>query len=323
MSGLEAFRFNQPEGSPTPILSKVKGVDLAILGVHVYTHDTRVLKEARGKALPKTTEFKTASANAKEFVEDLTGVSISNDAVLHEFTRNGELGFTQSHDGQVIIGEGNIRAFTGANEAFFWRVLRSNLAHEYAHSTGQENKKVIGLLNGSNFAYTPFIGLHRYYTRYLYGRTEQPLKGSFFEEAFAGEVEAQWREKTEPGYADNGNILVSTKAFDIPVRYIDLEKGLVTQGFQRMNCMVSGIAAYCLNIMNDAIKARGGPDLFPILIEARKPQSELSAKRELIRAVKLLDNVGQPSVYGQLMSLDYSESDFLRAVKLIEAAARL
>ena len=166
------------------------------------------------------------------------------------------------------------------NEFHYKTIMTSLLIHEIAHESASvqrmyifsetlkesEKSNIIRVAIGM-----AVMGMHA---------NTQIRHGDFFEEAFAETVAARWRSASISGYSDNADSLLPTADGEyLPIKYSSPSHGLDEHGSLGVSTVHSAYAAYGIELLSD----HSGVDLYELMKQARQPDTEVTAKREIIK----------------------------------------
>lgn len=269
----------------------------------------------RDKSLEQPERFIEAVEAARAFVEDETGLSAVAKVYLLESTSTEATAFLEPNNGDIVFGRDDAGADYDSD--YYWKVVASDLVHEFTHSTGYATARGISIRDRESERFeVQYGGLKVLHASSLMGRTDNPFEqGIFYEEALAGEIQARWREKTLPDYKENPQVTLSFLEADIPIRYVDLEKGL-SGGHQESMMGLPSFATHAMGLLNEQLKQRGEHDIFDLMIKARKPESQVKGKKELIAVV----NSVRPDLYVDLRRLQYTAKDYVKGLAMVKEA---
>lgn len=137
--------------------------------------------------------------------------------------------------------------------------------------------------------------------------------GNFFEEAFAEETSARWRESfsaTIPnslyGYP---HATCSNGSRDLPFRYFNYNYTAAEPDYVAM-CGNSVPAAHAMVLLSEAC----GVDLYDLMCQGRQLEYQTEAKKTFIRAINSVED----GLYQRLRDLTYSMDDFAKGLNIVE-----
>ncbi len=100
----------------------------------------------------------------------------------------------------------------------------------------------------------------------------------------------------------------------MPIKYSSPSHGLDEHGSLGVSTVHSAYAAYGIELLSD----HSGVDLYELMKQARQPDTEVTAKREIIKTINSI----QPGLYEKLRNLQYygATGEFIEGLHLIKAA---
>lgn len=248
-------------------------------------------------------------------------------------------------EAQAIVGDGDTQDLSGGylweriilrepsdpqiEELFGKNFILGNMLHEGGHSSGGESKGLVvsRVLPNEEHGYTRHIrraqGLSGF-RKYKFEGSEIKTEGDFIEESFADLFRARALERLdmlphaeEQQTADYGIRYLGEGATPpedaddllvMPLKFIlakPLEDG---NGRIAIYGDISHIAAYGLSLLDEA-----RPGLFDQMKLARNDP------KKQIEVIKTINNI-KPGLYKELRNLGYTRDDFIKGVKIIQAA---
>lgn len=267
-------------------------------------------------------ELAQCVTKAREFVEQLTGVSVADIEPVVTTERDGnysahfssiENKFRMHDDIDSLVDRG--RDNQAARDQ-----LTALAVHELMHATGRGNLKLVGLEAEDtgvypqvNSGFTGYDFHHDAMHRFVDTDGESPLvTNQFFEEAAAEEAAARWRETHVDAIEDAPRQRVAIDGHSpLERRFVEASQTDVdiVGGFSYAS------ASYCAQALN-RLSDYTGVDLFGLIVESRDPAREADARRQLIRTV----NSVEPGLYAQLRQVQYGVEAFAAAHDLVERA---
>lgn len=258
--------------------------------------------------------------DARLFVEELSGYDLS-DVTLKMAVGGARGSQTAKYSpldnavyfyGDFSTGESNPE--TDYNEY----IVQGLFVHELMHATNRNNYKIVGIRSSSNaMQLQPVSGLSRVDMRgpilEVFGTSdgEDIRTGKFFEEAFAEEAAARWREENGEYAGEDIYHFSSPLTPDMPRRYVCDRSRFVKEGTG------AGISwsAYCTEALRQ-ISIYTDVDLFELMLAARDPSKEASAQRKIAQAVESV----QKGLYVTLRETNYTSVAFINTYeKVLEA----
>lgn len=266
---------------------------------------------------------------AKRFVELTLGYDLSRVNVA--ITRNElYVGMTAYHD----PNDSMIRSKIDFDSPHYARVsndlarqaITGLFVHELAHATGENTARLIGVRDEKkSVAMHMGSGLQAVDMRAPIievgikdvNHAGDARVGHFFEEAFAEEVAARWRESTNPHIAQDGDKecgLLFANMPRLPFRYVDSE-GKYDRYPDDFFVSHSAICSEGIRLLT----AHTGVDIFQYMLDSRDPDKEAGAKRAIAQATESV----RPGLYTQLRDTIYTPYAFRRSYELIRASVDL
>lgn len=261
---------------------------------------------------------------ATDFVETSTGLPTADVPITWDLSREG--GVFRTDVPSIEIEKPEIMPIT----LLRYRQLLALAVHEKAHETGIFTRKALSFISrnaGNGEVIIDEVFLTGMCTLNLMDEGEIVI-GNFFEEAFAESTAMRWNDEyclreNVPGYADCREMKWRAGLLDsvlLPRKYF-MAADYNTEGFypeglspSDSSIFTPSIAAYGLELLNGCTEV----DLYQLIVDARKPGLEASAKREFIKAV----NAIQPGLYAKLRNLEYTTEDFTKGLRLIQNAIK-
>lgn len=258
---------------------------------------------APGEPVEITPEEQVLIADASDFVEQITGIPVTSPLQKYTELRNGMVGAYDVSLHRVAVYKQSVGSEFGDTISF-----GSLLVHELTHSTSVDTAKVLDIQNGEG---------HCIYTLFPHHITEvTPSFHSdhFFEEGLAEEIASRWRVQFDHNLHDRDRDLLATRErAAVPVRMysppvtIDETKHDNERGIR--------YPAYC-SFGIQLLSEYTGVDLIDLLIQARKPETQLEAANKIKRTV----NSVEPGLYEILTSAEYTVDDFQDCLEIIKQA---
>lgn len=202
----------------------------------------------------------------------------------------------------------------------------SNLVHEMMHHTGIDTRRVVALVNtdsktgSETISYGIKSGLRPIDMRGHDYMNNRNATGIFLEEACAEEAASRWRESVEPvrGRRDVRHKLVQWGKPDLPWRYLMTQYSLGTESTNAdIGMYVNSGSAYCAEAIRQ-ISEYTGVDIFNLMLKSRHPETELSAKRQMVQTIEGVER----GLYQKLRNLGYSQKEFIEGYDIVRAAIR-
>ena len=186
--------------------------------------------------------------------------------------------------------------------------LGSLLVHELMHSTSVNTSKIIGIFYENKHKITPLQSHHEV------DITPSLWCEHFFEEGLAEEISSRWREQFDPALRQRDRELLSlVKLPEVPVRMYNTNSTIdhnTSDKQRRLN--YSSLCAFGIQLLSEYT----GVDIIDLLIQARKPETQIEANRRLKETV---DSV-EPGLYDVLTSAEYTSNDFNDCIVIIKQA---
>lgn len=253
---------------------------------------------------------------AKEFVESEIGIQVPGHISLHPRIESAN---TEDAVGgynillNSIFAKEAVGNYPKKLEQMF---LGSTVAHEFAHYTAPD-KKISVFINPK--AKTALKGAHILYSG---GMQEVVLAdnlvptqvGEFFEEGFAEETGARYREYANKKSARYGGDLWRDKSgLIIPMRFFDHDDSMVDSAEHSFSSS-SAYPAYAISLLSQASNA----DLFGLMADIRRyPDSGEEIRGELAGRIDSLDS----GLFDELNSLQYTREDFAKGLDIVKSIA--
>lgn len=261
--------------------------------------------------LPTTPERRHIEQDAKSFVRNEVGVEPMGDVFWrykYDLDCSG-----MHHD---VTGTNHIANIRNTyNEHLSYMIEMSTLIHEFTHSTGNNHEIGVFESKRGKLGVTSNLGMVTVRILRRNGSLQFKRSGDFFEEAFAEEVAARWRE----GFAADfwkytiGNFV--SDDIDLPRRFTDYD---YTRRSGRAGTYVYKEAALATMTL-DILSEKSGVDLYKIMKKMRQnPRKKVKHKRKFIQSIESVE----PGLYRRLRDTPYSEKDFADAYKYVLSATQ-
>lgn len=258
----------------------------------------------------------TAYRAAQTFVSYLTGYDTSDVYLDYRTSRGNEKASGTYGPFEHSVGYYADRVDDVADEADKLRVSSSVFVHELMHSTGVDTAEQFVQVTPDGQPYysaTNGMTLADLRSSTIEHREVSTRKNLFFEEAFAEEGAARWREFTrgyhEPHHARFAAQFAGQRR-EVEMSFV--EKYLDNEG---LNTYLTASAALPAQSIRE-LSRHTGIDLFGLMNDARDPDTQAAARRELAQTI---DSV-QLGLYRSLRELNYTDEDFVKGYDLVTKA---
>ncbi len=279
-----------------------------------YIHSS--LETIGTRSIEQPSDAEMIVATATEYVERMIGIRpdcpVYWTGGLDDITADGTYNST----------EGVVQMVEAPYQSDFIRYidLCSLAIHEKTHETGIATRKgyAVRMLKDGEMIGRRVLTVTGPLKNKVNNHSAEELCGGvghFFEEAFAEETAARWREEVItdlPSRIDR----ISEKDFDkrMPGRYLHIPAEHISLSVPILPKVAApSIAAYSMDLLSDI----SGVDFYDVMVKSRHPETEVEAKRTLVQS---LNNV-QPGLYRYLRDLPYSRKGFYEGLQLIRQVA--
>ena len=268
-------------------------------------------------------ELNAAFAEARQFVEELTGYDLSGVPLARSLAKEN-ITAHYSYVESVVRFFADKENYSHVSGDLRHKALVSMCVHELMHATGANSTKIFGVKTGIGIDPYPISGYEIFDARIQTTAESGERKiggtvGLFIEEAIAEEAAAIWREYDEPHKLEYGNepchISADPNIPALPYRYVDIE-GHTYEEFPASSYSVG--SAYCSEGMRQ-VGAYAEVDMFGLMLDLRDPEKAVSARRGIVQAIEHVEK----GLYPKLRDLEYSMDDFISGYQMImDAIAR-
>lgn len=295
--------YNAKDASPWQVLaaSSIGEQVIGLQKLESYLKDGYSV--APGEVVEASFEEEQLAADVAAFIEKETGLkvtcSLGKYTQLHD-QKNGAYNTILHH---TAVHKHIVGSDYGDTIAF-----GSLLAHEFAHSTLINTAKILDLQDEENHL------IRTLHAHHITDITPSFTNENFFEEGFAEEIASRWRQQFDPALLERNRELLSYEGSQaIPVRMYspaapinetttDMERGYTYPAF----------CSFGIQLLSEYT----GVDLIDLLIQARKPKTQLEASRRLKEVVDWVE----PDLYELLTIAQYSQDDFEDCLRIIKDA---
>lgn len=270
-------------------------------------HNTTI-DRIHANILETTIEQQAMESTARDFVEQVTGVrTVGN---LYWQDKTAPVSYWGVHN-QIYMST-YIKEADYPHDDLRYMHQMSSLVHEFAHSTADDgDTTTVFRTNDLNTPDEVFVhsGMNTIKLSYNNGYPTASRNGQFFEEAFAEETAARWREQFSAKIAAEPDALwADDDPTGLPLRFFDYNYMSNGPAYTTA-CASAAYPAYTLSILTQ----RTGVDLYNLLCHARQPEQKAEAQASFIRAVNSIDK----HLYHTLRELQYTEHDFLEGLAIV------
>jgi hypothetical protein len=258
--------------------------------------------------LEVTAEKRKQEDTARAFVESTIGPTPVGDIFWQpNLTHDGLWGSHDIYSGATYVAE---REYPSEDLRYMHEM--AVLVHEFAHATGDTNAMSViethkDTGGDKHFDVLPRFGMFVNKIEKSGDRLVTETQGVFFEEAFAEETAARWRESFSPLSANKG-LTATINDREMPIRYIDFAPTLGGSGYD----LLYNYPAYAAHAI-ELVSQITGTDLYKLMVEARSSDNPSEAKKAFIKTIDSL----KTGLYRELSALEYTEADFVSGLNRI------
>ncbi|HET8884136.1 MAG TPA: hypothetical protein VFM68_01555 [Candidatus Saccharimonadales bacterium] len=263
--------------------------------------------------LDTTPERRAMEVAARDFVKQTIGVQPTGNVYWQDATRATPYqGLSGTHDS--LYRANYIKVYNHPHDDLKYMFEMSTLVHELAHSTADDGDTIAAFStknnDGSNdLAINNHLGMHVIKLEKNDQQLTTKMNGQFFEEAFAEETAARWREQFSPFIANTPHGRWSNGTKKLPLRFFDYNYTSEGPAYAPVDNN-SSYPAHALSLLSE----KAGVDLYDLMCQARQPEHKAEAKRTFIRAINSVDD----GLYQKLRNLQYTEEDFLAGLDIVQ-----
>lgn len=273
-----------------------------VLGQYLQ-HLDETYTVAPGERQQFSTYEELAIASMRQFVEAEMGIPVTCEVEKYTQLRGSATGVYDVPLHVVAVRE--VPAETDYGKSIR---LGSVLAHEFAHSTAQACTTTVGFSTVTMHA-TGYVLPH-----HTVELTPDFRQDHFFEEGLSEEIASRWRIAFDSRLRGRERHLMKNGDHPrIPARLfwssVPIDEAPADHKF---TYGTSAYATFGLQILRDYT----GTDIVQLLIDARHPERQESAKARLVETV---DSV-QPGLYTALTGVGDSMQEYIRGLNLIKQA---
>lgn len=308
---IDAFRM-PVAGEKSRMITRIDNVATTALMVRIANQYNRYIDIRHPDILPSTPEHREIESAARLFVADAVGVEPVGDVYWQSSSADVE--YNGIHSG--IYRDTFIKESDSPYPDLKLLQDASTLVHELAHSTGNTGKVNIVVSTGENG--TPMHHLHESMVgdilvkvRSERGEPSMVEVGDFYEEAFAEETAARFREQLLPDHIRGAGRLFFADGNSIPARFCNANYSSRQDG-QRLttNSITAIYAAHSLSLLSRA----SGTDLYALQCQMRHPEQKARAKKQFITAI----NSVHEGLYQKLRDIPYTKESFTDGLKTVK-----
>lgn len=252
---------------------------------------------------------------AQNFVTHLTGYDTSDVYLDYRTSRGHEKASGTYGPFEHCVGYYADQTDDVADPADKSIISSSVFVHELMHSTGVDTAEqfVHHASDGRPYYFaTNGMTLADMRSSKLPSQEVSSRKNLFFEEAFAEEGAARWREILR---SDDVSLPRFAALFAGERREVEQSFVEEYRDIDGLTTRLTASAALPAQSIRE-LSRHTGVDLFGLMSDARDPDMQSAARRELVHAI---DSI-QPGLYRSLRELEYTDEDFVKGYDLVTEA---
>lgn len=277
----------------------------------IQREEARVTRSTHESDTEPTPEMQALYNDAREFVEAETGYDLSDVELLRTILNesNGMIaGYNQMSD-TIQIFKLDLDKDDPLYE-YDKECAAEVLVHELMHATAIGNLKVLNVCTKNrprnvavSAGQSSFDMRHAALENFIHNYDSDIRLGQFFEEGFADEGAARWREHKLGKLKGTQSFSVS-KTPSLPHRFITLPKdcGIDINLVAKSAPVYAAAGLYFLSAYTHV-------DIYDLMIQARDPAREAEAKRKIIATIEGV----KKGLYAKLRDAPYSNEGFASA----------